>query len=95
MGTSRLSHGINHKYERINYVLHPIDHAACDLVFAAPDSKDVIKRIESRHGLRQLSAMVEKKMGNPQYQLIVVNKISRLCHNCFQIRKFIFAMKEF
>lgn len=49
-----------------------IDQAACDLVYAAEDSKDLVKRIESRHGLRQLSAMAEKKMGNPQYELIVV-----------------------
>lgn len=49
-----------------------IDQAACDLVYGAPDSKDVIERIESRHGLRQLSAMAEKKMGNPQYELIMV-----------------------
>lgn len=38
-----------------------IDQAACDLVFAAPDGKDLIERIESRHGLRQLSAMAEKR----------------------------------
>lgn len=49
-----------------------IDQAACDLIYGAPDSKDVIERIESRHGLRQLSAMAEKKMGNPQYELILV-----------------------
>lgn len=49
-----------------------IDQAACDLVFAAADGKDLIERIESRHGLRQLTAMAEKKMGNPQYELIVV-----------------------
>lgn len=49
-----------------------IDQASCDLVFAAPDGKDVIERIQSRHGLRQLSAMAEKNMGNPQYELIVV-----------------------
>lgn len=49
-----------------------IDQASCDLVFAAPDGQDVIERIQSRHGLRQLSAMAEKKMGNPQYELIVV-----------------------
>lgn len=49
-----------------------IDQAACDLVYGAPDSNDVRERIESRHGLRQLSAMAEKKMGNPQYELIVV-----------------------
>ena len=40
-----------------------IDQASCDLVFAAPDGKDVIERIQSRHGLRQLSAMAEK---NPE-----------------------------
>lgn len=50
-----------------------IDQAACDLVYAAADNKDVVERIESRHGLRQLSAMAEKKMGNPQYELIEVN----------------------
>lgn len=49
-----------------------IDQAACDLVFAAADSKDIKERIMSRHGLRQLSAMAEHKMGNPQYELIVV-----------------------
>lgn len=49
-----------------------IDQAACDLVFGAPDSKDMVDRITTRHGLRQLSAMAEKKMGNPQYELIVV-----------------------
>lgn len=48
-----------------------IDQASCDLIYAAPDGKDVIERIESRHGLRQLSAMAEKKMGNPQYEFIV------------------------
>lgn len=50
-----------------------IDQAACDLIYGAPDSKDVIERIESRHGLRQLSAMAEKKMGNPQYELITIS----------------------
>ena len=49
-----------------------IDQAACDLVYGAPDSRDVIERIESRHGLRQLSAMAEKGMGNPQYERVVI-----------------------
>lgn len=49
-----------------------IDQAACDLVFGASDNKDLVERIESRHGLRQLSAMAEHKMGNPRYELIVV-----------------------
>lgn len=51
-----------------------IDQAACDLVFGLSDKEnhDLVERIQSRHGLRQLSAMAEKKMGNPQYELIVV-----------------------
>ena len=49
-----------------------IDQASVDLVYAAPDSKDLIERIESRHGLRQLSAMKEHLMGNPNYELINV-----------------------
>ena len=49
-----------------------IDQACCDLVYAAPDSKDLRERIESRHGLRQLSAMRELGMGNPNYELIKV-----------------------
>ncbi|MBR4641222.1 MAG: DUF362 domain-containing protein [Selenomonadaceae bacterium] len=47
-----------------------IDQASIDLVYAAPDTKDLRERIESRQGLRQLSAMAELKMGNPQYELI-------------------------
>lgn len=50
-----------------------IDQAACDLVYGSLDNKDLIERIESRHGLRQLSAMAEHKMGNPHYELVVVN----------------------
>ena len=51
-----------------------IDQAACDLVFASmEDNKDIVERIQSRHGLRQLSAMAEHKMGKPQYELITVS----------------------
>ncbi len=50
-----------------------IDQASCDLVYSHPDGKDLIERIESRRGLRQLSAMAEHKMGNPRYELIVVD----------------------
>lgn len=51
-----------------------IDQAACDLVFGqTEDNKDIVERIKSRHGLRQLSAMAEHRMGNPQYELITVN----------------------
>ena len=50
-----------------------IDQASCDLVYSAPDGKDLIERIETRQGLRQLSAMAELKMGNPQYELIEID----------------------
>ncbi|MBR4641221.1 MAG: DUF362 domain-containing protein [Selenomonadaceae bacterium] len=50
-----------------------IDQACCDLVWTANDTKDLRERIESRHGLRQLSAMAELKMGNPQYELIGID----------------------
>ncbi|MBR0288531.1 MAG: DUF362 domain-containing protein [Selenomonadaceae bacterium] len=50
-----------------------IDQASCDLVYSAPDGKDLIERIETRQGLRQLSAMAELKMGNPQYEIIEID----------------------
>ena len=50
-----------------------VDQACCDMVYAAADSKDLKERIESRQGLRQLSAMAEQKMGNPQYELIEID----------------------
>ena len=49
-----------------------VDQACTDLIYAAHDSHDMRERIESRVGLRQLSAMAEKGMGNPQYELIEV-----------------------
>ena len=49
-----------------------IDQASIDLVYAANDTKDLRERIESRQGLRQLTAMAELKMGNKDYELIQV-----------------------
>ena len=50
-----------------------VDQACADMIYAASDSHDMKERIESRHGLRQLSAMAEKRMGNPQYELIEID----------------------
>ena len=47
-----------------------IDQASVDLVYQTASNKDLVERIESRHGLRQLSYMAELKMGNNQYELI-------------------------
>lgn len=52
-----------------------IDQACVDMVYDKPggDNKDLIERIESREGLRQLSYMKEMKMGNPNYELISID----------------------
>lgn len=50
-----------------------IDKASVDLIYNAPDGKDLIESIESRKGLRQLSAMAELKMGNENYDLIEID----------------------
>ena len=50
-----------------------IDQASCDLVWSSPKNHDLVERIESRHGLRQLSAMKELKMGNDQYELVSID----------------------
>lgn len=49
-----------------------VDQACVDLIYAmtAQEHKDMVRRIESRHGLRQLSYMKELGMGNNRYVLI-------------------------
>ncbi len=48
------------------------DNACVDLLYSLPDGggKHMIERMESRHGLRQLSYMKELGMGNDRYVLI-------------------------
>ena len=52
-----------------------VDQACVDLVYAMKeeDHKDLVERIESRHGLRQLTYMKELGMGNDRYQLIDID----------------------
>ena len=49
-----------------------VDQACIDIVYAmtAAEHHDLVERIESRHGLRQLSYMKELGMGNNRYVLI-------------------------
>lgn len=51
-----------------------IDQACVDLIYSLPDfmKRTMVKRIESREALRQLSAMRELKMGNPNYKIVRV-----------------------
>ena len=52
-----------------------IDQASIDLVWAKPENEkhDLVERIESRHGLRQLSYMKELGMGTDKYRIIRVD----------------------
>lgn len=52
-----------------------IDQASVDLVYALrpEDHKDLVERIESRHGLRQLTYMKELGMGNDRYTLVDID----------------------
>lgn len=49
-----------------------VDQACVDIVYAMKEEEhhDLVERIESRHGLRQLSYMKELGMGNNRYVLI-------------------------
>lgn len=49
-----------------------IDQACVDIIYAmtAEEHHDMVERIETRHGLRQLSYMKELGMGNNRYVLI-------------------------
>ncbi len=49
-----------------------IDNASVDMIYAMKekDNHDLVERMETRHGLRQLSYMKELGMGNDRYILI-------------------------
>ena len=52
-----------------------VDQACVDLVYAMKeqDRHALVERIESRHGLRQLSYMKELHMGNDKYKLLDID----------------------
>lgn len=52
-----------------------VDQASVDLIYAMKpeDKKDLVERIESRHGHRQLSHMKEMGIGNNKYELIDID----------------------
>ena len=49
-----------------------VDQASVDLIYAMQEHQhaDLVERMESRHGLRQLSDMKELGMGNDRYRLL-------------------------
>ena len=52
-----------------------VDNACIDLIYNLPmgGGKALIERVETRHGLRQLSYMKELGMGNDRYTLIDID----------------------
>ena len=52
-----------------------LDTACIDLIYAMTpeENHDIVERIETRHGLRQLSYMHELGMGNTKYKLIDID----------------------
>jgi uncharacterized Fe-S center protein len=52
-----------------------LDNACIDLIYNLPEGggKAMIERVETRHGLRQLSYMKELGMGNDRYTLIDID----------------------
>ena len=52
-----------------------VDQASVDIVYAMKEEEhhDLVERIETRHGLRQLSYMKELGMGNDKYFLIDID----------------------
>lgn len=58
-----------------------VDQASVDLIYAMQEHQhaDLVARMESRHGLRQLSYMKELGMGNNRYRLVdIENDDSRI-----------------
>jgi uncharacterized Fe-S center protein len=51
-----------------------VDKASVDMIYALPPEQrhDMVERIESRSGLRQLEYMKIMGMGNDQYELITL-----------------------
>jgi uncharacterized Fe-S center protein len=47
-----------------------LDKACVDLVYAAPDGKSLIQRMESRNGIRTISHGAEIGLGSLQYELV-------------------------
>ena len=52
-----------------------VDQASVDMIYNFPgnEKNSLIERIESRSGLRQLSAMAQHKMGTSDYELIAID----------------------
>jgi uncharacterized Fe-S center protein len=53
-----------------------LDQACVDLIYAAPDGEDVIRRIESRNGIHILEHAETIGFGNRDYELVMIDGIT-------------------
>ena len=51
-----------------------VDQACVDMVYNHESNHDLVERMETRHGLHQLTAMRALKMGNDAYELISIDE---------------------
>jgi uncharacterized Fe-S center protein len=51
-----------------------LDQACVDLVYAAPDGKDLIERMESRHAIHTLEHAEEIELGSRKYKLVAIDE---------------------
>lgn len=58
-----------------SYDILAVDNACIDMIYNLPygGGKHLIERVETRHGLRQLSYMKESGMGNDRYTLVDID----------------------
>lgn len=63
-----------------SYDILAVDNACIDIIYNLPGGggKALIERVETRHGLRQLSYMKELGMGNDRYTLIDIDHEDRV-----------------
>jgi uncharacterized Fe-S center protein len=63
-----------------SYDILAVDNACIDMIYSLPGGggKTFIERVESRHGLRQLSYMKELGMGNDRYDLVDIDNGDRI-----------------
>lgn len=59
-----------------------LDQACIDIIYAMKEEEnhDLVERIESRHGLRQLSYMKELGMGNDRYLLVDIDNEDKIVY---------------
>jgi len=63
-----------------SYDILAVDNACIDMIYSLPGGggKALIERVETRHGLRQLSYMKELGMGNDRYDLVDIDNGDRI-----------------